>query len=433
MNRIAGPVGIPPFTGVERDPAAAANVVFANRLDRLSRAPLQREFPCHVAPPDLSKSAASDATAIARHGARRVIGASTQPRAAASGGVHAARFSARLGGDARAARRTPRRPRAAALPDRPQLRVDVRQMALDRADAEEQALGDRLVRQPRGHELEHLQLARAEVVDGRTGTRSPRTCRGTRRARETNCSHAGSSASRMWFAESSSDQARTRDERGEQPALLDGHDTIAARVDHQRPGAYRAARSRRRRWRRAPRTAAPPHRPRSVVRSRSSYQAICSGVPWGRKSMLNTWRNAGSSARPPGADRRDQRLFLLALPAQPPAARVAAVEDEIGDPLGVPRGVRHRDRRALRDAEQREALQPAASTTASRSPTQVSTDSSPTSASESPQPRSSYRRTVWRSPSRSSQWRHTGLSQSSSRWVSQVATLTSGGPRPCIA
>ena len=32
-----------------------------------------------------------------------------------------------------------------------------------------------------------------------------------------------------------------------------------------------------------------------------------------------------------------------------------------------------------------------------------------------------------------SQWRQIGLSQSDSRWVSHVATLTSGGPLPCIA
>src|SRR5829696_2476156 len=38
--------------------------------------------------------------------------------------------------------------------------------------------------------------------------------------------------------------------------------------------------------------------------------------------------------------------------------------------------------------------------------------------------------TVWLRPRPSSQYRHTGLSQSYSRWVSQLATLTSGGPLP---
>src|SRR2546423_3269430 len=41
--------------------------------------------------------------------------------------------------------------------------------------------------------------------------------------------------------------------------------------------------------------------------------------------------------------------------------------------------------------------------------------------------------TVCRLPSSSSQWRQTGLSQSNSRCVSQVATLTIGGPLPCRA
>ena len=73
--------------------------------------------------------------------------------------------------------------------------------------------------------------------------------------------------------------------------------------------------------------------------------------------MLNTWRNAGSSVVHPARIAATSASSCSSLPAQPPAARVAAVEDEIGDPLRVPRGVRHRDRRALRDAEQRKALQ----------------------------------------------------------------------------
>ena len=75
--------------------------------------------------------------------------------------------------------------------------------------------------------------------------------------------------------------------------------------------------------------------------------------------MLNTWRNVGSASVQPGADRRDQRLRLRALlgAAQLPAARIAAVEDEVGDALGMPRRVDERDRRALRDAEQREAIE----------------------------------------------------------------------------
>ena len=40
-----------------------------------------------------------------------------------------------------------------------------------------------------------------------------------------------------------------------------------------------------------------------------------------------------------------------------PAARIAPVEDEVGDPLGMPRGEADRHGRPLRDAEQREAIE----------------------------------------------------------------------------
>ena len=73
--------------------------------------------------------------------------------------------------------------------------------------------------------------------------------------------------------------------------------------------------------------------------------------------MLNTCRNAGSSVAHPARMAATSAVFLLALPTQPPATCIAAVEDEIGDPLRVPRGVGHRDRRALRDAQQRKPVQ----------------------------------------------------------------------------
>ena len=75
--------------------------------------------------------------------------------------------------------------------------------------------------------------------------------------------------------------------------------------------------------------------------------------------MLNRWRKVGFGVRPAGADRRDHRVRVPALLVAAPqaAARVAPVEDEVGEPLGMPRRVHERDRGALRDAEQREAIE----------------------------------------------------------------------------
>ena len=74
--------------------------------------------------------------------------------------------------------------------------------------------------------------------------------------------------------------------------------------------------------------------------------------------MLNRRRNVGFAsvqpARIAAAIASACRAPRVAAPH--PAARVAAVEDEAGDPLGMTSGVDQRDRRALRDAEQREAV-----------------------------------------------------------------------------
>ena len=57
-----------------------------------------------------------------------------------------------------------------------------------------------------------------------------------------------------------------------------------------------------------------------------------------------------SSSRPP-------RAAPASRVAHQPSARVAAVQDQVAHPLGVAHRVGDRDRRALRDAEQREALE----------------------------------------------------------------------------
>ena len=87
------------------------------------------------------------------------------------------------------------------------------------------------------------------------------------------------------------------------------------------------------------------------------------------------------------------------------------------------------DGRALADAKQIEPIEPAASTTLSRSSTKASKLSGAFQ-SERPLPRSSYRQTERIAVSALIQWLHSGLARSASRWLSQLAALTKGGPSP---
>ena len=74
--------------------------------------------------------------------------------------------------------------------------------------------------------------------------------------------------------------------------------------------------------------------------------------------MLKRRRKAGFASVQPAriADAIASACARASSPRQHPAARVAAVEDEPTDPLGMPRGIDERDRRALRHPEQREAV-----------------------------------------------------------------------------
>ena len=171
-------------------------------------------------------------------------------------------------------------------------------------------------------------------------------------------------------------------------------------------------------------------------RCSSSYHAICSAVPCGRNSMLNRRRNAGFASVQPAriAEIIASACGALLRAAPHPAPRVAPVEDEVGDPLGMPRRVDERDRGPLRDAEQREAIE-------ARRVDDASRGRRPTSRRRARRARGRRARTRARrsgracgpSPSSASQWRHTGLSQSKSRCVNQVAARTIGGPRPWTA
>ena len=74
--------------------------------------------------------------------------------------------------------------------------------------------------------------------------------------------------------------------------------------------------------------------------------------------MLNRWRNVGLASVQPAriADAIASAWARASRPRQHPAPRVAAIEDEAADPLGMPRGVDERDGSALRHPEQREPV-----------------------------------------------------------------------------
>ena len=61
---------------------------------------------------------------------------------------------------------------------------------------------------------------------------------------------------------------------------------------------------------------------------------------------------------PAGGDRGEERVFLLRLTAMPSAARIAAVQDQVGHTIGMAGRVGDGDGCGLRDAEEREAVQP---------------------------------------------------------------------------
>ena len=191
------------------------------------------------------------------------------------------------------------------------------------------------------------------------------------------------------------DEPRTGDAGGEQPALLDGHDAIVARVQHER-------------WRRdLARTVEhvdvvagviEPHG--GLGRGRTPLQLVVPrhllSAAVGKEQHAEQVPEGRGRLRPPGADRGDHRLAVRALLGAAPSspARVGAIKDEVGDAIRMPRRIDERDGRALRNAEQREPLEPGSGDHVSRSADPYINDKSPTSRSDSPHPRSSYRTTV---------------------------------------
>ena len=183
--------------------------------------------------------------------------------------------------------------------------------------------------------------------------------RGTPRPRSRNSRHAGSSASRMWLWPSSGRNRAPGISAGDAAAPPRTSTTASSRAcgDEGRASAP-APRGRSRRARRAPARSRAAVSGEADVRWISSNHAICSGVPSGRNSVVNSRRKAEFERPQPTriASTRTSASSRCDRVAAGAPARVAAVDDEVADALGVADGVGDRQRRALRDAEQREPV-----------------------------------------------------------------------------
>src|SRR4051794_13996853 len=250
-------------------------------------------------------------------------------------------------GEAYGRRRTP------GLPRHPQLRVDVRQVAFDRPDAQTQPLGDGGVRQPLGDELEDLELTRAELLHadvragGGAGPEEAVQLRDALLPRRL--------VQQDVIGRVQQRQPRARDERGEQESLLDRDDAVAATVQHERAGAHLRCE------RRDVEVAARVDQRRGVLRRGGRAQKVLEPLHLLRRAVGEEQHAERAAERgfgrvPAGLDGREESALLGGLAAELAAARVAAVEDQVGDTVWMARRVGDRDRGALRDAQQREAL-----------------------------------------------------------------------------
>ena len=120
-----------------------------------------------------------------------------------------------------------------ALARQSQLGVGVAEVALHGPNAEAQPLGDLLVGQARGHQPQHLELARAQLLE-LGGMRRRRGRAEERVELERKWPKAGSVASRTWLALSSGRKPAPRDPDRQPAPLLEGDRGIAAGVGHQR-------------------------------------------------------------------------------------------------------------------------------------------------------------------------------------------------------
>ena len=168
---------------------------------------------------------------------------------------------------------------------------------------------------------------------------------------------AGSSSSRMWFALQRDEARRPGCSAASSRPSSNGTAASSRACSHQRRRRTREA-SRR------PRSPLAPREPRRDLRRGRDAAAArrttpsAPGVPSGRNSVREEAPERRVIASPirRGSLDASPRVRARLATATVPAARVAAVEDEAADALGMPHGVGDRDRRALRHAEQGEAV-----------------------------------------------------------------------------
>ena len=150
-----------------------------------------------------------------------------------------------------------------------------------------------------------------------------------------------------------------------------------------------------------------------------------------RREHLAERRILLAPALPHQGEHRVGLLDLRLRAALAPPARKAAVEHEMADALGMAHRIGDGNRAALRDAEQREtararSLRPRSRDRARRRRTRCRRRPSRTGRCRARRSGSAGARRR----ARAAGGLQIGLSQSYSRWLSQLALLTSGGPLP---
>jgi hypothetical protein len=227
-------------------------------------------------------------------------------------------------------------------------------VSLDRSDAQAQPAGDRLVRQALRHKIDHLELARAEA-----GDINGRTLPAARIEKRLNLRQEHRPR-RLVLKQDviggfHQDETRVRNQRGQQPALLDRDHPVVPRVHHERGRSYPGCQFAD--VEAAPRTEE-PGRGRG---SRGSPEQILIPGHLLRGSVREEKRTEYSAEGrirrlPARADRADYGVFLLALAPEPSSARISSVQREAGDAVRVACRIRDGDRCSLRYAKQRELL-----------------------------------------------------------------------------
>ena len=160
----------------------------------------------------------------------------------------------------------------------------------------------------------------------------------------------------MWFAESSRTKCASGISVASSRPFLDRDHPVVPRVHDERARAYL--------WREiadvqaATRTV---QRGRGLGRRGAPEQVLVPGHLLRRavreKQHAEHPAERWVRRRPPRADRCNDGLFLAVLAAEPPAARIPAVQDHAGNAVRVSCRIRDGDRSRLGDAEQRESLQ----------------------------------------------------------------------------